>query len=177
MENAMSTGVPNSLLKTSQEATALASTSRQATPTPQAVVPRPVALPQAAGQPQNVTALRPATDTQQHAVPEKVVCKIPNGVTFKGEASYPCDVLVQGSFQGQLTATTGQTVTIAGTGSVEGHVRAANIRVDGQADGKLEAPGGLVRFGPQSKCTGEVLSGRLAIDEGAEVEATTKRVL
>lgn len=103
------------------------------------------------------------------------VCVIPPGMKFKGTADFPCSVRIQGEFEGKVTAAEGFTITVESAGVLSGESHATNIRIEGKADGVIEASGGLASFGPKATCTGEVRYTRLAIEEGADVEASMKK--
>ena len=94
---------------------------------------------------------------------------------FKGTADFPCSVRIQGEFEGKVTAAEGFTITVESAGVLSGESHATNIRIEGKADGVIEASGGLASFGPKATCTGEVRYTRLAIEEGADVEASMKK--
>jgi len=84
-------------------------------------------------------------------------------------------VRIQGEFEGKVTAAEGFTITVESAGVLSGESHATNIRIEGKADGVIEASGGLASFGPKATCTGEVRYTRLAIEEGADVEASMKK--
>jgi cytoskeletal protein CcmA (bactofilin family) len=100
---------------------------------------------------------------------------LPKGVSFKGVASFGCDVQIDGTFEGDLVASQGSSATISAGATFTGNITATNITIDGHAHGSVDASAGVARFGAASICTGNVLYGRLAIAEGAEIEATTKK--
>lgn len=90
-------------------------------------------------------------------------------------ADLPCDVNIQGEFIGTVSVSNGCSIAVEEGGRVEGELKANNIRVNGSVDGALDAAG-LASFGSKSVCTGKVTYSRIAIEEGAEVEATMKKV-
>lgn len=109
-------------------------------------------------------------------VPQVSNCALPKGLSFRGDAHFPCDVQINGTLEGKLTAEPNKTITVAETGEVKGALVATNVRVEGKADGQITADGGLASFGPKSVCIGQISYGRLGIEEGAEVEASMKKV-
>ena len=108
--------------------------------------------------------------------PEMTQCILPKGLSFKGEAHYPCDVLVEGVFEGKLTAEPNRTITVSETGDLTGDVKATNLRINGKGHGQMVADGGLASFGPKANYSGQITYGRLGIEEGAEVDATMKKI-
>lgn len=103
-------------------------------------------------------------------------CALPQGLTFKGEAHYPCDVRIDGMVLGNVTAEPNRTITISREGKIKGSLKATNVRIDGEADGEITATGGLASFGANSVCKGQIAYGRLMIAEGADVEASMKKL-
>jgi cytoskeletal protein CcmA (bactofilin family) len=103
-------------------------------------------------------------------------CSLPKGLTFKGEAHYPCDVRIEGVVDGTLTAEPNRTITVERDGKVKGSLKATNVRVEGTADGEITATGGLASFGVNAVCKGHITYGRLSISEGADVEASMKKL-
>lgn len=125
---------------------------------------------------QFVASTRPAEDTAPAAEAAAVACVIPQSITFKGEATFPCDAVIEGEFDGTLRVGPTARVTIAAAGMVEGNVYGQNVHVDGSVSGEVHAIGGLASFGPKAFCSGQIHYTRLAIAEGAEIEASMKRV-
>ena len=116
---------------------------------------------------------------QKPAVPaavEAAVCTFPAGLSFEGDATFPCDFAVMGSIKGKVALTGQSKLVIAAGGKVEGEIVAKSISIDGEANGKIDASGGLVSFGENARCTGSIQYGRMSMAEGAEVEATMKKV-
>lgn len=105
----------------------------------------------------------------------QVACVIPRQVSFKGTARYNGDVLLEGRFEGALTVENGK-MNVAATATHIGEITAPNIRVEGKVDGTVNVGAGLASFGPRSSCSGAIHYGRISIEEGAEIEATMKRV-
>ena len=117
----------------------------------------------------------PVAQRRPIAVRTDNACTLPKGVSFKGKASFACDVQIDGTFEGDLVASQGSSATISAGATFTGNITATNITIDGHAHGSVDASAGVARFGAASTCTGNVLYGRLAIAEGAEIEATTKK--
>ena len=110
------------------------------------------------------------------AAAEAAVCTFPAGLSFEGDATFPCDFAVMGSIKGKVALTGHSKLVIAAGGKVEGEIVAKSISIDGEANGKIDASGGLVSFGENARCTGSIQYGRMSMAEGAEVEATMKKV-
>lgn len=108
--------------------------------------------------------------------PTQSVCTFPAGLSFEGEASFPCDFAVMGSINGKVALSGQSKLVIAAGGKVDGEIVAKCISIDGEANGKIDASGGLVSFGENARCTGSIQYGRMSMAEGAEVEATMKKV-
>ena len=110
------------------------------------------------------------------AAPAAAVCTFPAGLSFEGDATFPCDFAVMGAIKGKVALTGQSKLVIAAGGKVEGEIVAKSISIDGEANGKIDASGGLVSFGENARCTGSIQYGRMSMAEGAEVEATMKKV-
>lgn len=107
------------------------------------------------------------------AVPESA---IPEGLKFTGEATFPCNVRILGKVEGAIRAGANNTITIAPGGAIKGKATAQNLRIEGLADGEMCATGGLASFGAKAVCKGQVSYGRIAIEEGADIEASMKKI-
>jgi cytoskeletal protein CcmA (bactofilin family) len=103
-------------------------------------------------------------------------CVMPAAIHFKGKAAFQSDVLIEGSVEGQVSANGGHKISVLRSAEVKGDVTAESVHVDGIVDGKVNAQGGLASFGPNSTCFGEIAYTRLAIEDGAVVEASMKRI-
>ncbi|MCY1165259.1 Polymer-forming cytoskeletal [compost metagenome] len=117
-------------------------------------------------------AIQPATEQLR----EVRTCVLPKGLTFIGEAHYPCDVRIDGVVDGKVTAEPDRTITVEKDGKFKGSLKATNVRIEGEVDGEVSATGGLASFGPKSVCKGHITYGRLTIAEGADVEASMKKL-
>lgn len=124
---------------------------------------------------QFVASTKPA-EASEPGADLSAACVIPQAITFKGEAEFPCDAVIEGEFEGILRVGPAARVSIAGTGMVEGKIQGHSVHVDGTVSGEVRAIGGLASFGPRAFCSGEIHYTRLAIEEGAEIEASMKRV-
>jgi cytoskeletal protein CcmA (bactofilin family) len=103
-------------------------------------------------------------------------CVLPKGLMFTGEAHYPCDVRIDGIVNGKMTAEPDRTITVESEGKFKGSLKATNVSIEGEVDGDIAAAGGLASFGQNSVCKGHITYGRLKIAEGADVEASMKKL-
>lgn len=135
----------------------------------------PRALPDPLRFPQKVSELR-AGQAQAPEIGADRTCVLPKGLSFTGEAHYPCDVRIDGIVDGKITAEPDRTITVESEGKFKGSLKATNVRIEGSADGDITATGGLASFGAKSVCKGHITYGRLKIAEGADVEASMKKL-
>lgn len=103
-------------------------------------------------------------------------CTFPAGLEFSGNATFPCDFAVQGVIDGKIELTGQSKLVIARGGKVNGEIVSKCIRIDGEAHGTINAAGGVVSFGEHARGSGTIHYARMAMSEGAEVEATMKKV-
>lgn len=119
-----------------------------------------------------LASVQPASDQLR----EDRICVLPKGLTFTGEAHYPCDVRIDGVVDGKVTAEPNRTITVESEGKFKGSLKATHVRINGEADGDIAATGGLASFGQKSVFKGHITYGRLTIAEGADVEASMKKL-
>lgn len=119
-----------------------------------------------------LASVQPASDQLR----DERTCVLPKGLTFTGEAHYPCDVRIEGVVDGKVTAEPNRTITVESEGKVKGSLKATHVRINGDADGDIAATGGLASFGQKSVFKGHITYGRLTIAEGADVEASMKKL-
>jgi cytoskeletal protein CcmA (bactofilin family) len=79
------------------------------------------------------------------------------------------DVRIEGTLDGEVSAT-GE-VTVHSSGTARAQISARDIVVDGTVEGNAVA-GNLVALGESASLSGEIRAGRLRVDEGATVNAT-----
>jgi cytoskeletal protein CcmA (bactofilin family) len=86
-----------------------------------------------------------------------------------GTLSVDGDVRVEGTLEGELTAT-GE-VSIQSTGTARAQIHARDIFINGSVEGSAVADD-LVSLGDAATLSGELRSSRLRVDDGATVNAT-----
>lgn len=79
------------------------------------------------------------------------------------------DVRIEGTLEGEVTAT-GE-VSVHSTGTARAQIAANDIVINGTVDGSAVAKD-FISVGERAVVTGEVRSARLRVDEGANVNAT-----
>lgn len=102
--------------------------------------------------------------------------RLPAGLRFEGDATFPCNLAIEGEFKGTLTLSKSSALLVLGGGVVDGTVRARDARVEGSVVGELDCSEGSVEFAPTSRCTARVLYRDLSIARGAQVEAELQQV-
>lgn len=110
------------------------------------------------------------------AAADRAICSFPHGLSFEGTAEFPCDISVNGSIKGSVILKEQSQLVISESGAIDGTIRARNVLVQGSVKGELDASGGTVAFGEAATCTGSIKYARMSMAEGAEVEATMKKV-
>ncbi|HEY6470786.1 MAG TPA: polymer-forming cytoskeletal protein [Candidatus Dormibacteraeota bacterium] len=86
-----------------------------------------------------------------------------------GTLSVDGDVRIEGSLEGEVSAT-GE-IAVQSTGTARAQIAARDIVINGTVDGSAVAQE-LMSIGDSAIVTGEVRSARLRVDEGANVNAT-----
>ena len=104
-------------------------------------------------------------------------CVIPAQITFTGEATFDCDVRIAGNISGKVSATNGHSVLVEKGANVNGTLTATHIHIDGTTEGEIVASGGLASFSGSAISKGHITYARLRIAEGAEVEASMKKLV
>jgi len=92
------------------------------------------------------------------------------GGEIVGDLKFPGVVEVHGTISGTLSA---QSIVVSESGVIKGNLSAADITVRGAVDGQVT--GGAVALHSKARVAGEVLYGRLTIENGAEVNAQVRR--
>lgn len=143
--------------------------------TPAAQTQRPITEPLRF--PQKISDSRISTTTQSAVLQRgDRTCVLPKGLAFTGDAHYPCDVRIDGVVDGKVTTEPDRTITVESEGKFKGYLKATNVCIEGEADGEIIASGGLASFGQNSVCKGHITYGRLKVAEGADVEASMKKL-
>jgi cytoskeletal protein CcmA (bactofilin family) len=96
----------------------------------------------------------------------RVAATIGQGIRIKGEVSGTEDLFVDGFVEGKLNLAADCCLTIGPNGSVKADLVAREIIVRGKVEGKIIARDKL-QIGSTGEITGEVQTGRLAIEDGA----------
>jgi len=91
---------------------------------------------------------------------------ISQGIRIKGEVTGNEDLFVDGLVEGKLNLTTNCCLTVGPNGTVKADLNAREIVVRGKVEGKVTARDKL-QLWSSGQITGEVQTGRLAIEEGA----------
>jgi len=93
---------------------------------------------------------------------------ISQGIRIKGEVTGSEDLFVDGLIDGKLNLTNGS-LTIGPNGTVKADVNAREVIVRGRIEGKVTGRD-KVQLWSTGQVTGEVLTDRLAIEEGASLK-------
>jgi cytoskeletal protein CcmA (bactofilin family) len=96
----------------------------------------------------------------------RAAATIGQGIRIKGEVSGTEDLFVDGFVEGKLNLAADCCLTIGPNGSVKADLVAREIIVRGKVEGKIIARDKL-QIGSTGEITGEVQTGRLAIEDGA----------
>ena len=132
----------------------------QATVTPNAPAPAPVAAPSTAP----VSAPGPAASAALPVSPRAAAC-VTQGIRIKGEIIGKEDLFVDGTLEGKLDLGN-SIVTVGPNGKVKADISAREVVVRGQVDGKIDGTE-RVQLWSSGRVTGEVRTERLAIEDGA----------
>ncbi|MDQ7916567.1 polymer-forming cytoskeletal protein [Mesonia sp. MT50] len=101
--------------------------------------------------------------------PSKEQNKISQGTTFKGDIQAQGGFRVEGTLEGTLI-TTGK-VVIGKSGIIKGEMKCENADVEGSFSGKLKVNSALL-LKSTAQIDGEVITGKLSIEPGADFNAT-----
>ncbi len=96
---------------------------------------------------------------------DKLESVLGSNSTFKGELNVKGTLRVDGTIDGQLEA---DQVILTETAVVKGTIKAKKIIVGGKIDGNMSAQE-LVEIKSKGKVLGDILTSKLAITEGGEV--------
>ena len=100
------------------------------------------------------------------ATSSRVAACISQGIKIKGEVTGSEDLFVDGVVEGKLSLTTNSCLTVGPNGHVKADVTAREVIVRGKIDGKVTGRD-KVQLSSTGQVTGEVLTDRLAIEDGA----------
>jgi cytoskeletal protein CcmA (bactofilin family) len=87
------------------------------------------------------------------------------GVRIKGEVSGSEDLVADGAIEGPVSLA-GSTLSIGENGAVKGNIAAKTVVVHGTVNGNVEATD-LIKVAPTGSITGDILTARIAIEDGA----------
>src|SRR5437879_10755720 len=99
-------------------------------------------------------------------IPSRAAACISQGIKIKGEVIGSEDLFVDGVVEGKLSLTTNSCLTVGPNGHVKADVVAREVIVRGKIDGKVTGRD-KVQLWSTGQVTGEVLTDRLAIEDGA----------
>jgi cytoskeletal protein CcmA (bactofilin family) len=94
------------------------------------------------------------------------------GVTVNGFAIVPGKAILNGQFDGALTA---KEIEIQSNGIVNGTIQAEVITVDGQLNKSIQATD-ILAIGSSGVVKGDISYGKLVVTKGAELEGVMKRI-
>jgi len=101
--------------------------------------------------------------------PNKDQNKIAQGTTIKGDIEAQGSFRIEGTLEGTLT-TTGK-VVLGKSGFIKGEMQCENADLEGKFSGKLKVNNTL-SLRSTAQIEGEVITGKLAIEPGADFNAT-----
>ena len=133
---------------------------------------KPQAVPEISTRPVSSTAAHssaPSTSPQPASplnLSGRAAACISQGIKIKGEVTGSEDLFVDGVVEGKLSLTTNSCLTIGPNGSVKADVTAREVIVRGKIEGKVTGRD-KVQLLSTGEVTGEVLTDRLAIEDGA----------
>ncbi|HXY25061.1 MAG TPA: polymer-forming cytoskeletal protein [Candidatus Acidoferrum sp.] len=118
--------------------------------------------------PSPVLAVPSASAPSSFALPvsPRAAACISQGIRIKGEVTGNEDLFVDGLVEGKLNLTTNCCLTVGPNGTVKADLNAREIIVRGKVEGKVTARDKL-QVWSTGQITGEVQTGRLAIEDGA----------
>jgi cytoskeletal protein CcmA (bactofilin family) len=94
------------------------------------------------------------------------ITRLTPGILVKGELSGQATLYVDGEIQGPIRLTESD-VTVGPSGRVRGDIQAHDLMVQGSVRGNLQV-GGRILLGRSSQVTGNLMSERVIIEEGAD---------
>lgn len=89
------------------------------------------------------------------------------GTVFEGKLRTPGSIRIDGKIVGEVSAA--QSISIGGTGDVEGNVTAKSVTIGGKIKGTIVAQEKLV-FESKAVVRGDIKAAKLVIDEGAQFD-------
>ncbi|KPL07655.1 hypothetical protein AMJ86_03575 [bacterium SM23_57] len=104
-------------------------------------------------------------DTRGAGPPGELSTLIGKDAVIEGTLITKQSLRIEGRIKGEVEAT--DTVTIGGSGEVEGNIKAKNVVVGGRVKGSLDVAG-KVTLESASQLDGDLSASRLIIEEGAQ---------
>ena len=95
--------------------------------------------------------------------------RIVEGTIIKGDIISHADFRLDGELVGNFVSK--GKIVIGPAGTVNGDIKCINADVEGQFNGKIEVEDGL-NVKAKARITGEVITGRLSVEPGAEFTAS-----
>ncbi|MBL7904752.1 MAG: polymer-forming cytoskeletal protein [Bacteroidales bacterium] len=96
---------------------------------------------------------------------------IQSGTTITGDIQSNGNIRIDGILTGTINA--GGKVILGSTGSVEGDIRCMNADIEGRVNGSIRVRE-LLSFKATADVTGEIFTGKLAIEPGARFTGTCR---
>jgi len=131
---------------------------------------KPQAVPEASAPPiaapAAVVPSVPAPSSFALPVSPRAAACISQGIRIKGEVTGNEDLFVDGLVEGKLNLTANCCLTVGPNGTVKADLNAREIIVRGKVEGRVTARDKL-QVWSTGQITGEVQTGRLAIEDGA----------
>jgi len=125
---------------------------------------KPAAVPEREPAPPVASVDRPAPATRE---PRGEPTRVAQSITVKGDLSGSEDLYFDGTLEGRIHVPDCR-VTIGPNGRVQAEIEANEIVVEGQVNGNLRARA-RVDLCRTSRVRGDVVAGRIAIQEGARL--------
>ncbi|SHN03246.1 protein CcmA, bactofilin family [Cyclobacterium lianum] len=94
------------------------------------------------------------------------------GLNIKGNVEASSDIRIEGDVLGDVT--TGKKVIVGISGKIIGNIRASEICVMGEVKGDIFV-NELARFTAEARMRGNVYSGKIEIESGADMEVTLSK--
>ncbi|WP_439481822.1 bactofilin family protein [Cyclobacterium plantarum] len=94
------------------------------------------------------------------------------GLSIKGNVEASSDIRIEGEIAGDVT--TGRKVIVGVSGKITGNIKASEVCVMGEVLGDIFVQD-LARFTAEARMKGNVYSGKIEIESGADMEVTLSK--